>query len=67
MENIQIIIIALICLLLGGYEFWKKRKQLKAMKERDMLWATTWNVFLSAILLIGIGISIIVYFLIKFL
>jgi steroid 5-alpha reductase family enzyme len=65
LENLKILGISIICLAVGGFLFWKNGKKLKETEERDMLWAYTFRIFLDSILFIGIGITCVVFLIIK--
>lgn len=67
MEEMKLIILGIVCVLIGGYLVWRKRKQLKETENRSMLWAARLDVFMSAIIMLGLGIYIIIIELIKLL
>lgn len=67
MEEIKLIILGIVFVLIGGYLFWRKRKQIKELEKRDMLWVVRLNVLMSTFLMLLLGIFIIIYEIIKLL
>ena len=67
MKDFKIIIAGIVFIIIGGYLFWVKWKQLKATEERNMLWASRLDVFMSAFIMIICGVLVIVLKVIKLL
>ena len=67
MEDLKIIIIGISALIFGVFTIRKYYKKLKKIETSDMLFATGFNILLSGILGLGLGLAIVIFELMKFL
>ena len=60
MEELKLIILGIALALIGGFLFWRSRKQIKESGKRDMLWASRLDVLMSALIMLLLGIYLII-------
>ena len=67
MEDFQITTIGILCLIFGIYLVRRRYIKLKKLKTNDMLFATNFSIFLDGIMFIALGISCVIFEIIKLL